>query len=79
MASNPLFKHIKKEFSFSLIWKSLFAVTVSTLLTSGSIYVLGKYTYNKNHEQKIVIRHQQYEQAFTSVLKQLKQKESELS
>ncbi len=79
MASNSLSKHIKKEFSFSLIWKALFAVTVSTLLTSGSIYVLGKYTYNKNHEQKIVIRHQQYEQAFASVLKQLKQKETELS
>ncbi len=79
MVFSPLVKPIKKEFSFSLIWKALFAVTVSTLLASGSIFVLGKYTYNKNHEQKIAIKHQQYEQAFASVLRQLKQKETELS
>ncbi len=47
-------------------------------MASGCIFVLGKYTYNRNHEQKIDSRHQQYEQAFASVISQLKQKETEL-
>ena len=71
-------KFIKKNISFGLIWKALFAVTISTVLASGCIFVLGQYIYNKNHAQRIDSRHQQYEQAFSSVITQLKQKETEL-
>jgi len=74
-----LHQRIKKAVSFGLIWKALFAVSISTLLASGSIFLLGKYTYNKNHEQQIDIRHRQYQLAFSSVLARLKQKETELS
>lgn len=72
-----LFKHKKKIF-FSLTWKALFSVAISTLLTSSSIFVLATYTYNQYYEQKNVNRHKQYQQAFSSVLSQLKQKETEL-
>ncbi len=73
-----MFKRIKKTFFFSLIWKALFSVTLSTLLASSSIFILGKYTYDKYYEQKITIRHKQYKQAFSSVLSQLNKKETEL-
>ena len=72
-----MFKRIKKTFFFSLIWKALFSVTFSTLLASSSIFILGKYTYDKYYEQKIAIRHKQYKQAFSSVLSQLNKKETE--
>ena len=57
----------------------MLAVTVSTALVSGSIFILSQYTYNKNHEQAVNLRHQQYKQAFSSVITQLKHKETELS
>ncbi|WP_036300367.1 bifunctional diguanylate cyclase/phosphodiesterase [Methylomarinum vadi] len=72
-------RYVKKKLFFSLTWKALFAVTVSTLLVSGSVFVLGNYTFEQNHKQKRKVRHEQYQQAFASVLKQLQQKETELS
>ncbi len=73
-----MFKRIKKTFFFSLIWKALFSVTLSTLLASSSIFLLGKYTYDKYYEQKTAIRHKQYRQAFSSILTQLNERETEL-
>lgn len=69
----------KKKIFFSLTWKALFAVTISTLLASGTIYILGNYTYERNHAQKRIVRHRYYKQAFESVLRQLQYKETELS
>nr|WP_305907229.1 cache domain-containing protein [Methylomarinum sp. Ch1-1]MDP4519963.1 cache domain-containing protein [Methylomarinum sp. Ch1-1] len=48
-------------------------------MASGSIFVLGNYTHDKNYALTRSARHQQYQQAFASVLKQLQQKETELS
>ncbi len=69
----------KKKFFVSLTWKTMFAVSISTMLASGAIFLLGSYTFERNHEQKREIRHHQYQQAFASVLRQLQHKETELS
>ncbi len=72
-------KFSKKKIFFSLTRKALFAVIISTLLSSASVFLLGTYVYDKNHLEKRESRHRQYQQAFASVIKQLQQKETELS
>ncbi|PKM12023.1 MAG: hypothetical protein CVV13_06970 [Gammaproteobacteria bacterium HGW-Gammaproteobacteria-3] len=61
-----------KQFFFSLLWKTIVAVSFATFLASGAIVLFGKLTLNKNYEQERIRVRGVYQQAFEGILKRIK-------
>jgi diguanylate cyclase (GGDEF)-like protein len=53
---------------YSLVWKTVLAVSFATLVASASVYVFGKITLDKNYAQERLRARQLYEHAYHSIL-----------
>ena len=61
-------KQKRKGKFFSLVWKTVLAVSFATLAASASVYVFGKITLDKNYAQERFRTRQLYAQAYHSIL-----------
>lgn len=65
--------NIKKKSRFlSLTWKAILAVSIAILTSSGSVFIFGNLTLEKNYSQERDRVHRFYQQAFDSILQQSK-------
>lgn len=62
----------KKRKYFSLVWKAVLAVSFATIVASSSVFVLGKFTLEKNFANERARVRRFYQQAFTSILERSK-------
>lgn len=62
----------KKSRFLSLTWKAILAVSIAILISSGSVFIFGNLTLEKNYSQERDRVHRFYQQAFNSILQQSK-------
>lgn len=62
----------KKSRFLSLTWKAILAVSIAILTSSGSVFMFGNLTLEKNYTQERDRVHRFYQQAFNSILQQSK-------
>lgn len=65
-------KVTKKERYFSLVWKTVLAVSFATVAASSSVFVFGKMTLDNNYSLERLKTRQFYTQAFQSILQRSK-------
>ena len=73
IASLAMLDKVKRKGKyFSLVWKAVLAVSFATIVASSSVFILGKFTLEKNFDNERSRVRRFYQQAFTSILERSK-------